>query len=185
MSFSFCRSALSSLSSTTSYCGARCQVCTYCKLVLILERIDTTDAECVPAGIRCDGIFNEQRRAQRVNTLGKEVLIRVNDFLEHDLQITVPAPAPATMSILEMGISSPSLTPFRRYVERGQRMFNNIRMRILVGLILFGISCVLLYIRLMPADPTVIEVVTTLKPSESLHPLPTDVVDVDGITNRV
>lgn len=60
--------------------GTRCEVCTYCKLVGILERIDATDAEYVPARFRWDGILNEQRRAQHVNMLGKEVLIRVHDI---------------------------------------------------------------------------------------------------------
>lgn len=41
-------------------------------------------AECVPARFRCNGILNEQRRAQRVNTLDKEVLIRIHDIFEHE-----------------------------------------------------------------------------------------------------
>lgn len=200
MSFSSCRSELSA---TSSDCGARCQVCTYCKLVEIIERIDATEAECVPARFRCDSIFNEQRRSQRVNTLGREVLMHVHDFYEHETNLRItdpgpaliaPAPSPSTLSTLEMGIPSPSLSSFRRYFERARRMFNNnIKTRILVGLIVFGIGCILFYIRWMRADPTVIEVATTLKPSEPLEPLqplqplqplPTnDVVDVDGITN--
>lgn len=147
----------------------------------------------MPTSFRCDGIFNEQQRARRINTLGREVLINVQDLFEHGTTTTVSipatstvlAPAPPTvraptLPALEMGTPSLSMTPFRMWIERGQRLMGSTTTCILVATIMFGIGCIWFYVRWMstPADPTGIEVTTITEPLQ-----PTNDVDVDGIFN--
>lgn len=184
MSFVSCRS---SSSSTSSCCRARCGVCTYCRLLNILETIDDAEPECVTSNLRCYGVWKEQLARE-------EIVIKIEDL---DENLTGLAPTAPTLSMMEMRATSlpmqtptptpiPWRAPLSSVIERVRPMLSmkNIYARILIGLIVLTIFCVMFRDRCTTTpsvNPTVMDVIGATAPKLS-SPVSSD---PDGIWNRL